>query len=78
MAERIQPLIEAAKQLTVEEREKLLEALLQLDGNFERDKSDVSEWLRRADEIRQGTADCVEADEAIADARAELKRQRSS
>ena len=78
MGERIQLLIDAAKHLSPSEREELLEALLRMDSDFVREATDVTEWHRRADEARSGTADMVEADDAIAEVRAELEQRRRS
>ena len=68
MGERMQ-LIEAAKQLSAEEREELLEGLLQIDGQFERDAADTAEWNRRLDELEAGHVEGIDADGAIAAAR---------
>jgi hypothetical protein len=76
MGERVRPLIEAAKHLSVEEREELLEGLLQMDGEFEPDLAGIAEWKRRFEEIDAGAIEGVDAGDAIAAARAELKSRR--
>jgi hypothetical protein len=77
MGDRIQPLLDAAKRLSLQEREALLDALLQLDARFEPDQGDIVEWNRRAAELETGTVDGLDADAAIAAVRADLKSRRS-
>ena len=77
MGSRVKPLIEAAKQLSVEEREELLDGLLQIDGQFEPDAVDGAAWVRRADELEAGHVEGIDADDAIAAARADLKSRRT-
>lgn len=76
MGERVQPLIEAAKLLSPEEREELLDGLLEIDGQFEPDASDKAEWSRRVDEMMSGREEGVEVDDAIAAARESLRSRR--
>ena len=76
MGERVQPLIEAAKLLSIEEREELLEGLLQLDGQFEPDAADTAEWNRRFEELEADHVGSIDADDAVAAARADLKLRR--
>ena len=78
MGEHVQPLIEAAKLLSAEEREELLEGLLQIDGPFEADAADVAEWARRFDELEAGHGVGIDDDDAIAAARSDLKSRRTA
>lgn len=77
MGERVQPLIEAAKLLSPEERQELLEGVLQIDGQFEPDPADSVEWKRRLEELDSGIDAGIDADDAIASVRAELESRRS-
>ena len=72
MGQRLQPLIEAAKLLSIREREELLEALLEIDAQIEHDTADVAEWNRRYVELETGVVEGIDADDAIAAARADL------
>lgn len=76
MGERVQPLIDAAKLLSTEERAELLDELLQIDGNFEADMADTAEWTRRFNEFEAGSVEGVDAEDVIASARADLKNRR--
>ena len=77
MGERVQPLIDAAKLLSADEREELLDGLLQIDSQFEPDAADIAEWKRRFEELESGHVEAIDADDAIAAARADLKNRRS-
>ena len=63
--------------MTPEEREELLDGLLQIDGKFEPDATDIVEWNRRFDELEAGHVQVTDTFDAIAAARADLKSQRS-
>ena len=76
MGERVRPLIEAAKLLSIEEREELLDELLQIDGQFEPDAGDLAEWKRRFEQLEAGQLDGIAAEDAIAGVRADLKSRR--
>ena len=76
MGERVRPLIEAAKMLSVKEREELLAGLLEIDGQFESDVADAAEWNRRFAEIEAGNVEAIDADVAIASVRSSLRGRR--
>ena len=77
MGERVQPLIDAAKLLSADEREELLDGLLQIDSQFEPDAADIVEWNRRFEELEAGHVQGIDAFDAIATARADLKSRQS-
>ena len=77
MGDRVQPLIEAARFLSPEERRELLDGVLQIDGQFEPDAADSAEWKRRFDELETVAVSGIDADDAIAAVRAEMKSRRS-
>ena len=77
MGARVQPLIEAAQRLTPEEREELLDAHLGLvEPSHEIDPADLDAWTTRAAALETGAVGGIDAEDAIATARAELKRLR--
>ncbi len=74
MGARVQPLIEAAQRLTLEEREELLDALLGLvDPSHDIEPADLDAWTARAAALDNGEVEGIDAEDAIAAARAELK-----
>lgn len=77
MTDQARRVIDMARELTPQQQEEVVEALLEALGHdVEFSQDQLAEWQRRSDEARADPSQLVDADEAMAELRAELRARR--
>jgi putative addiction module component (TIGR02574 family) len=71
MTETARQVIELARKLSLEEREEVIDTLIEdIDPEGEYSDAEIEEWVRRREAVRADPSQSVDADEVMAELRA--------